>query len=688
LARALEQCRSAARRGYEIAKENLHESARAIGDISTSLAQCLKKLEDGSVRTPGIVDQLKTQLFGVANELEQLQRTSDFALEERRKTLDSFAVSLFGRTQAGKSTVMEILTRGDGHTIGTGAQRTTREVRRYSWNGLDVTDVPGVAAFEGVEDEKLAFEAASQADLVLFLISDDAPQPVEAECLARVRRLGKPVIGICNVKQAVDVEDDMLFFLRKPDRPFDQGRLEQLLRQFHEFADKHGRGKRVPFVATHLRSRFLSQQPQYAKHRDELMAASRFDDIELRIVSEVVERGTFLRIKSFVGGAVVPIMDITDLLLNFSAQNSSNGRVLIDKRRQFRVWSHEFRRHGQERINTLVSKIMDTLRGEVPTFSEDHYEDRSAGASWEQLVESTGINCRIEKLQRELLNECKQALGEVARELQSELTLVASLSIDHHIKMDSIFDLKRTWNWGTNILAGGLGLAALILASGPLGWAAAAAGTVGLLISRFFDDREKKAQRARERLTTRLLGNIDKMERHLRKALGDWFDQELLGRHVRVLLDDLGAVTSGLFELADTQRTFACTLSERQKALGRILVDEALVQLKAAMLKDVIVAVARVPGYATMLVIPPNTILPGEVRKGLERLLDEKILFVIDTPSRLLILTQAIGRDCTRNRISINEKIRVALVPLDDLGPAAKDRVRLAQQLTGLHVMG
>ena len=119
LAKALEQCRSAARRGYEIAKENLRELARAIGDVSKSLSLCLKKLEDGSVRTPGIVDQLKRQLSGVVNELEQLQRTSDFALEERRKRLDSFSVSLFGRTMAGKSTVMEILTRGDGQSIGT-----------------------------------------------------------------------------------------------------------------------------------------------------------------------------------------------------------------------------------------------------------------------------------------------------------------------------------------------------------------------------------------------------------------------------------------------------------------------------------------------------------------------------------------------------------------------------------------
>lgn len=687
LARALEQCRSAARRGYDIAKENLRETAKAIGDVSKSLSQCLKSLEDGAVRTPGIVDQIKAQLSGVVNELEQLQRTSESALEERRKRLDSFSVTLFGRTMAGKSTLMEILTRGDGQSIGTGAQRTTRDVRRYSWNGLEVTDVPGVAAFEGAEDEELAFTAASNADLILFLITDDAPQPVEAEWLARVRRLGKPVLGICNVKVAVDDDDDLLLFLRNPDRFFDRIRLEQLINQFQAFADQHVPGKPVPFVATHLRSRFLAQQPQYAQQRDRLLAASRFDGVESRIVREVVGRGRFLRVKSFVDGAVVPMMDLADVLLEFSAQNSSNGRVLIGKWRQFREWSQKFRKHGQARINTLVSKTMDTLRGEVPSFAEDHYEDRSAGESWKKLVESSGVNRKVENLAKELLDECQKALSEVGRELKSELSLVVSLSADRHIKMDRIFNSKSAWKWGTTILAGGLAIARLIFVIGPLGWAAAAVGGIGRLFSWFFDDREEKARRAREKLTKRLLGNIDKMERELRKSLGDWFHQKLLREQVYVLLNDLGAVTSSLFELADAQRTLAWTLNDRQKALARTLVEEALVQLKAENLKDSIVDIARVPGLATMFVIAPNTTFPGQVRDGLERLLGEQIWFVVDTKSRFSILAQAIGRDCDRNKISIEEKIRVAHVPLDDLGPVAKARIRLAQQLTGLHVM-
>lgn len=684
---ALKQCRTAARHGYAIAKENLQETAKAIKCVSDSVSNCLKSFDDGSVRTQGIVDQLKAQLCGVVNELEGLQKTSYLALEERCKRLNSFSIALFGRTQAGKSTLMEILTRGDGKSIGTGSQRTTRDVRGYLWNGLEVTDVPGVAAFEGAEDEDLAFKAAAQADLVLFLITDDAPQSVEAKCLARVRRLGKPVIGICNIKVAVDEEEDLLLFLRNPHRPFDRSRIDQLLLQFHLLSDQYVPGRRIPFVVSHLRSRFLSYQSGFEKHREKLLKASRFNAIESRIIKEVVGRGTFLRVKSFIDGSVSPMMDLTDLLLEFSAQNSSGGRVLIDKRRQFRDWAQDFRTDGQERIKTLISKSMDTLRNDVPSFVEDHYENCSAGESWKRLVESTGVTRKVEKLQIELLDECKKALSEVARELKSELSLVASLSIDRHIKMDSILNVKRAWNWGVNILAGGLGIAAIVLGSGPLLAVSATVGLVGCLISLVFDDREKKAWRAREKLNKRLIDNINKMEGDLRKNLDDWFHQELLVKQVYVLLDDLGAITSGLFELADAQRTLAWMLNDRQKELGHSLVKEAFSQLGVENLHEAIIDVARVPGLATMLLIKPNLIFPGQIRSDLERLLGEQIWFVIDTENSFSILTQAIGRNCEKKKISIEEKLHVAHVPFDALDAVSKARVRLAQQLTGFHVM-
>ena len=124
-------------------------------------------------------------------------------LQNLHDNLSKFSITLFGRTMAGKSTLMEILTEGDGTSIGKGAQRTTRDVRKYNWNGMEITDVPGIGAFEGEEDENIAFEAAKMADLILFLITDDAPQIAEAECFSKIVNLGKPIICIINVKAAI-----------------------------------------------------------------------------------------------------------------------------------------------------------------------------------------------------------------------------------------------------------------------------------------------------------------------------------------------------------------------------------------------------------------------------------------------------------------------------------------------------
>ena len=136
--------------------------------------------------------------------------------------------TLFGRTMAGKSTLMEILTRGDGRSIGKGGQRTTQDAREYEWNGMKVLDIPGVAAMDGALDEETAYGAAHQADLILLLITDDAPQQVEAEHLARLWQIGVPILGICNVKRAVD--DDPLA-QTNPRRPAGQVMRHHLARQ-------------------------------------------------------------------------------------------------------------------------------------------------------------------------------------------------------------------------------------------------------------------------------------------------------------------------------------------------------------------------------------------------------------------------------------------------------------------------
>ncbi len=81
---ALEQCRAAALRGYELAKESLHESSRAIDQLSRGLSNCLEDIQDGSVRTAEITDELKKQLTQVVDELKRTQDDTEKAVEARR----------------------------------------------------------------------------------------------------------------------------------------------------------------------------------------------------------------------------------------------------------------------------------------------------------------------------------------------------------------------------------------------------------------------------------------------------------------------------------------------------------------------------------------------------------------------------------------------------------------------------
>ncbi|MDM8560099.1 GTPase domain-containing protein [Candidatus Parabeggiatoa sp. HSG14] len=684
---ALQHCQETARRGYQIAKDNQNELSKAINDVSKSLSKYLKTHENGKVRTNEIVEQLKKQLVSVVKELEQLQTSIEHDLEEKRLKLDQFSITLFGRTMAGKSTLMEILINGNGDSIGKGTQRTTRDVQSYNWNGLEVTDVPGIAAFEGADDEELAFKSATQADLVIFLITDDAPQPLEAECLAKVLKLGKPILGICNIKTAIDDEDDLFLFLRKPERSFDRTRVEQLINQFHSFVDKRTSGKRIPFKVTHLRARFLADQQAYIKDRKKLLLASRFEAVEKRIIREVTGRGSFLRMKNFIDGAVGPMFELTNNLLEFSAQNSASGHVLIDKHHQFQNWAQSFKEDGHERINTLVLKLMAKLRDEVSNFAEDNYKNEKAGKMWNAHVKSSGINEEIKKFQNRIQEDCKKKLIEIARELEKELSFVSKVTGERNIKMDSIFDTKKLWNWVTTGLSGGLGIAALFLASNPIGWGAVAVGIGGWLLSYFFDDYEKKAGQARKKLSEKLHKNIDEMECKLREQLNNWFEQELLKKQVDVLLNDFGIMTSGLLDLADAQRQLAWKLNDRQKALGLYLIKEALVFLAVNGMKYDIIDVAREPGHGIMLLIILETVFPENIKKDIESLMGETIWFVIDTNNQRTILSQAIGRGCEKDKISIERKLKVAHVPLDELDALTLTRVKLAQQLTGIHIM-
>ncbi|MDR1035649.1 MAG: 50S ribosome-binding GTPase [Deltaproteobacteria bacterium] len=684
LENALMKCVGEARRGYEIAMVNLERNNKATLAASSKLAASIRDIESLPLSDQATSEQLKGQLDKMKEELNALNRNSAMELEQRYHRLHQFSISLFGRTMAGKSTLMEILTRGNGESIGKGAQRTTRDVRSYSWNGLEVTDVPGSGAFEGSEDTRLAMGAADRADLVLFLITDDAPKAFEAECLANIKRLGKPVIGICNVKHELGGPEDADLFLATIDRRFDKQRVKDLVLQFNEFIRSYIPGEKIPFVVTHLLSRYLADRPGYERRSDQLVRKSYFDNVEKTIVAMIEEQGPFLRLKSFIDLSVSRMVQLTDEFFAFSQNNSSRGRVVLDRIREVSAWAEAFRASGEVRIRAEIRKAADSLRAEVSDFADDHYEDSDAQDAWMRVEARKDVAGAAKRVQETLVAECRDKLTEIARKMDSELTFIDTFGNESNIGMDKIFNTRKLWNIGTAVVSGIVSVASLFFAA-PLGLIAAGIHIIGSIISFFFDDQDDEIRKARQKLAKQLKRRVDSLEKELVRSSLDWFFGQLMN-HVALYRNDLKTLNTSLFKLADAQRGLALDLNGQLKDLSRTLVLEALSRLGEpgayAMIKDV----ARVPGSAAMLLVAPGTRFPAHARYALSRTLGEPVFFAVDTGDMYRILRSALWRS-TEGKISPEPKLNLAHVPTEGLNAEARVRIKLAQQLTGIHVV-
>ena len=258
------------KRGRSLAQNAISMLDTTVSNVSYELQSEIDRLYYKNFRNDDTTAKLSSQLAKIRSDYSILP-------QKMREDVDSisrndFSITVFGRTMAGKSTLMEILTHGDGKSIGNGAQRFTRDVRTYSYKKLNITDVPGVAAFEGKDDEDVAFNAAKKCDLIMFLITDDDVQPEVTECLERIFALGKPVICIINVKQGIADElndKEMKIFKSRLSRKLDFERLDGIKKQLYEYGSSYGQDWHlIRFAYVHLKAAFMSQQKNGAFLKD------------------------------------------------------------------------------------------------------------------------------------------------------------------------------------------------------------------------------------------------------------------------------------------------------------------------------------------------------------------------------------------------------------------------------------
>ncbi|WP_333657125.1 GTPase domain-containing protein [Tissierella praeacuta] len=693
LKNVLEECEKSAKAGYKIALKHEKHLNRVLSVAEEKVRSTLLDFNSSPCYSPEATNLLEGQLIDIEQDFNKLSFAFKEDLENLRANMSKFSITLFGRTMAGKSTLMEILTKGDGKTIGKGAQRTTRDVRQYNWKGLEITDVPGIGAFEGEDDEQIAFEAAKKADLILFLITDDAPQASEADCFSRIINLGKPVVCIINVKASITKEKSIKLATRDIQKMFDMERLEVIRKQFLGYAEQFGQTwNHIPFVYVHLKSAYLAQHTEDLEQSNAYYQMSRIDYLENRITEQVKKKGEFFRIKTFIDIISNPILESMESLLNQSQINSAQGRTILAKKRQLDTWKGSFYRDSKSRINSLIVKIKSDLNSEIAAFAEEHFSDKNADKAWNKVLKERKIEAQCQELLEDFENKANEKLKEISREITNELKFTTTFAGDRALKMNKIFDGKKLWDWSSVIAGGGLSIAAGIAylvgaaSAGPLGWAALAVTGIGILGSFLFRSRDRKEFEARTKLEKNLRENVSKICTSLQTQMEDNLNS-LISVRIEGLMQEMDRINSVIFRLADTQRELAWELNKHLLELNKQIVTEAIRLIGAEGLEYHIQSVARIPGNSSLFLLRNGTVFPKEQRNDIYKIMGERIGFVYETDNKKVLISRILGKEIDRDFISIEEKIGVAYIPIEVVTPNIINKVRLAQQFSKIQII-
>ena len=483
LRKTLDECQQAARKGGQLAAEN----SRVLQKIVQKSRLEFEKLQSGIVsrqssgKLPEYCQAYLSEAAVTHNNLHELQEGVSKRLQQEMEKLTIFKLVVYGRTKAGKSTLMEVLTKGEGNSIGKGAQRTTVDVREYSWNGMTVFDTPGIAASakEGREDEQKAYDAARYGDMLVFLFSDDAPQQEEANAFARLKQLDKPMLGIINCKSSSSDRKFSKMRLRDIKKKLNDERLNRIKEQFLQLASNgDGRWKDSQFVYTDLHTAFLSilkEPPELAEHSEELYSLSRFAQVEDAIVNIINRRGSFYQYKTFIDIIYCEACKIEQQLRAQCGQSKLLLAPMQEDEKRLHQLGQRFERDAKESISSFVQRLERHLKSLASSFAADNYENKHASEDWQNIFDRENVTGQVDRKMSELVADCERRIEEFSQEFKQLLNIRLS-GFNIGICGDTVFDFGSGLRIGASLVGIGLAIANCL---NPIGLVALS--VVGLL---------------------------------------------------------------------------------------------------------------------------------------------------------------------------------------------------------------
>lgn len=600
LEEALKGCKNATKQGYQEANAVLKKIKHSIEDAQDQLSQGLDEMGSTGSSQVETLNKVKKQLDIVKESFEQSYNDTKAKLESKHAKKDAFNIVLFGRTMCGKSTLMEILKHGQGESIGKGAQRTTRDIREYEWNGLTITDVPGIDSFEGSEDDVLAEEAADKADLIIFMITAGQPEATEAKWLVKLKRKDKPILCLCNYKQAITGnEHNLKHFLKTAEGNMQSTHVTEMFEQFNKFVQDNLPGERIDIYIAHLQSMFLSRKEEYSNVSEVLVRLSCFPIFERAIINYVIRYGVFNRRRSFLSVVDNPVYLQYLQLLDFSKDSYLESRHVYEAISQFTSWVEGFEEDSIKKIETCIDIKCNDIRNCISSFVEENVTASNVPKLWKEKVESFEIQKAIDSKINMIGSEAQRQINTIFSNLKTAFNITLEINKDYSLSDKSFTNWKKINGW----ISTGTGAIGTILAlsSNPVGWAFAGVSLLFGIISWINDSREEKLRNARIELTKKLHNNVDKLCRKNKKIAVREF-KESMSQTKKDTLSRLNIMWHTLSTLANSQREMAWSFCEQHCTISKAMSVGVLKELGLYDSEiEKIKSVARIPSVKSVM---------------------------------------------------------------------------------------
>lgn len=621
-AAALQRCAAVAAEEYPHAQKALAQAETRIQELRARM-EAIHGAADGLSGT-AIEDaqksltDLKRQLDRVVT--QQLTATAD-GLAKKKKRLEKFTVTLFGRTMAGKSTIREALTHGDGSTIGKGAQRTTRDIQEYEWKHLRIIDTPGIGAYEGNADSELAQSVVDESDVLLFLVSSDSIQESSFQGMRALRDQNKPILFVLNVKHDLTKPVHRRKFLKDSSSIMGKEAIRGHGSRIRTLASGKLGIRKPRLVPIHAQAAFLATRPKYASQRVALHRASGIEDLREELVDEVLKRGPIRRLQTLLDGTIVKLMDLEEQLQQEAKDLKHGARYLKDKFAKLNTWLDGYIGTVNKRIESRASELLRPLHFSVSSFVDENIERPDVKTRWRDKVEAVEIEGWMKSVQQQLRDEVLGHLQEFNREVGVESQLldrIATKGLDRIAtegpEQYDPRDVKRTLKRISS--ASVLFAIAAGNSWNPLGWIAGAVAVGSFGLSYFFEDREEKLQRGKAKAAKQLRSQLNRIEQRIADEVKGWFDNNITKSLVQGLREQTSQLYRSMFDLSRALGKAASSCADVQAELNLRLLRRCGQFVRAEVAEGTISTIAREPGLGTKFIYtngPPT--LPSFCRK-------------------------------------------------------------------------